>query len=608
MNPRLQLRGAMGMSKIIGIDLGTTNSVVAVFEGAAPRIISNSFGQATTPSIVGFTAEGQRLVGPPARNQQVSNPTGTVYSVKRFMGRRLEEVKSEEKIVPYTIVGKPGEYVQVKVGRKKYTPQAIAAMVLADLKETAELYLGEPVEKAVITVPAYFNDAQRQATKDAGEIAGLHVERIINEPTAAALAYGLDRGEDKHIVIFDFGGGTFDLSLLKLGKGTFEVRAVHGNTHLGGDDFDQRLIDIVADDFRRKERYDIRDDAMGLQRLKEAAEQAKAELSHRPETTIMLPFISVDGNGPKHLQCEMARATFESVCTDLFDDLRKSCRQLLAEAGMRPSQIDDVVLVGGSTRIPKVQEIAREVFETDELNKSINPDEVVALGAAILGGVMAGDLENVSLMDVMSHAVGLETAHGGMTTIIPKNTAIPHSTKRTFSTPRDNQTSVPIHILEGDASKAAENRTLGLFQLTGIPKAPAGKPQIEVEFSVDVDGILNVSATDKWTGKTQQTTFKHGVGLDKTEIERMRREAMQNAEGAAARRETLDLRNHAEGVLHDMRKWMEFNATVMPGRPRAQIETALRKLEKKIRAEDIPGIRLALKKLDEISRPLRKAG
>ncbi len=596
------------MSKVIGIDLGTTNSVVAIYEAGKPRIIPNPMGGQTMPSVVAFTDKGEQLVGAPARNQQVTNPANTIYSIKRFMGRRHCEVEAEEKIVPYRVVGKTDEYVEVLAGKRRYKPQEISAMILRELKESAEHQLGEAITRAVITVPAYFNDAQRQATLDAGRIAGLKVERIINEPTAAALAYGFDRREDRRIAVVDFGGGTFDLAIMDIGGGKFKVLAVHGNTHLGGDDFDQRIIDIVADDFRRKERIDLRRDPMALQRLKEACEKAKTELSSRTETTINLPFIIVDGHGPRHLQHTLERGTFEQLSTDLFEELRQACIAPLAQSGIQPKQITDVIMVGGSTRIPKVQEMAREIFRTEELDKSINPDEVVALGAAILGGVIAGELQNVNLMDVTSRSLGVETVRGGAATLVEKNTAIPTSARRIFSTPKHNQTSVPIRVLEGEGRTVDENRTLALFQLKGIPKAPAGKPKIEVKFDINSDGILRVSATDTATGKSQEIVVKGAVGLEQAEIERMQREAKEVAEAKGARRAAVGLRNHAEEVLGDLERWLQYNGRLMPPKARTAVEASLKKLERNIDRDDREGMKVALRKLDEVMQLHRKAG
>jgi len=596
------------MGRVIGIDLGTTNSVLAAFIDDRPQIVENSIGGRTTPSMVGFPPKGAPVIGVAAKDQQITNPTATIYSVKRFMGRRHREVASEEKIVPFEVVGKSHEFVKVRARKNLLTPQEVSAMILTDIKAQAEARLGEPVDRAVITVPAYFNDAQRQATKDAGEIAGLKVERIINEPTAAALAYGMEHRRAGRVIIFDFGGGTFDLSAMHIDGGQFKVLAVHGNTHLGGDDFDQRLMDIVADDFLRNHRFDIRTSPMALQRLKDAAEKAKTELSTVESTEITLPFITVDENGPKHLQYTLTRKRFEEVCSDLFDELRKACRQLLAEAAMSPGPSTEVVLVGGSTRIPLVQEIAREIFKTDKLSKSINPDEVVALGAATLGGVIQGDLHNVNLMDVTSRGLGVETAGGGCARFIEKNTPIPVAVARVFSTPSDNQTSVPINVLEGEGSSKDENQTLALFQLRGIRRAPRGVPQIEVEFSIDANGILNVRATDKDTGKSQEVVVQGGSGLDRGEIDRMRRQGEQFNKSRQNRRERVNLISHAENIMFDMSRWLEHNSAMIPTRRRKQIESLLGKLDRKIHAEDESGARSLLRKLDEVSSPYRKAG
>ncbi|MHC5024472.1 MAG: molecular chaperone DnaK [Planctomycetota bacterium] len=596
------------MSKVIGIDLGTTNSVVAVYEEGEPRIVANAISNHTTPSIVALTSEGQWLVGDAARNQQVTNPAHTIYSVKRFIGRRHAEVASEEKIVPYNVVGKPHDFVAIELNRRRYLPQHFAALLIRELKHVAETYLGEPVEGAVITVPAYFNDSQRQATKDAGEIAGLKVERIISEPTAAALAYGLEKHGSSKIIVFDFGGGTFDLSAMEIRRGSFRVLGVHGDTHLGGDDFDQRVIDIVADEFKRKELIDIREQPMALQRLKEAAEKAKVELSLRPQTEIMLPFITVDGRGPRHLEYTLTREMFESVCQDLFEGLQQTCKQLLFDLRLIAHDVDDVVLGGRSTRMPRVQDIAMETFRTKNLNKSINPDEVVALGAAVLGGVIQGDLQNVELMDVTSQTFGVETANGGVSKVVEKNTPIPLSVKREFSTPADSQTSVPIHVVEGESPRVTENRTLALFQLKGIRRAPRGVPKIEVEFAIDADGILNVSATDKDTGKTQKVVVSGGVGLEPTEIDRMREEAERHVEAKQDNADLVDLRHHAETVYNDLSKWLEFNGPMMTERIRSQIAGALSKLRKKIDRNDRAAIRALLKRLDEILTPQRRAG
>ncbi|MBI1337890.1 MAG: molecular chaperone DnaK [Phycisphaera sp.] len=594
------------MAKTIGIDLGTTNSVVAIMEGGQPKVLINSSGNRLTPSIVGFTDKGDRLVGQPAKHQQVTNPKNTVFSIKRFMGRRHNEVHSEEKLVPYAVVGAEDELVKVNVRDKTYTPQEVSAMVLQDLKKTAEDYLGEKVEKAVITVPAYFNDSQRQATKEAGQIAGLKVERIINEPTAAALAYGLEKKKNEKVAVFDLGGGTFDISILDIGDGVFEVMSTNGDGHLGGDDWDQRLIDFLAEEFRKAEGIDLRKDPMALQRLKEAAEKAKCELSTTQETTVNLPFITATSEGPKHLQVTITRAKFEQVCADLFDRIRGPVTKALQDANLSPKDIEEVVLVGGSTRMPKVQQIAKEVFGR-EPNKSINPDEVVAVGAAIQGAVLEGDVKDVLLLDVTPLSLGIETLGGVMTKLIERNTTIPTSKKETFSTASDNQTAVTIHVLQGERQMAGDNRTLGRFDLKDIPPAPRGMPQIEVEFSIDANGILNVSATDKATSKTQKIEIKGSSGLSKEEIEKMQRDAEAHAAEDKQKRELIDTRNQAENVVFQVRKQLEEHGDKVSAEIRGQIESAINDVEAKVKGDDTEAIKRSLDALNKAAMELGKA-
>jgi len=550
---------------IIGIDLGTTNSVVAVLEDGQAKVIPNAEGHRTTPSVVAFTADGERLVGHPARRQAVTNAGQTIYSIKRFMGRRHDEVSAEEKQVPYEVVGDADKPVEVRIkakdssgadSEKRFTPQQISAMILGNLKETAESYLGTTITKAVITVPAYFNDAQRQATKDAGEIAGLNVERIVNEPTAACLAFGLEKKKEGKIAVFDLGGGTFDVSILDIGDGVFEVAATNGDTHLGGDDFDNALIGHLADEFQSEHGVDLRQDIMALQRLREACEKAKCELSTTAQTNINLPFITADASGPKHLNLNLTRAKFEELVGDLVERCRKPCVDALKDAGCKPNDIDEVLLVGGSTRIPAVQSLVKELFQQDP-SKNVNPDEVVALGAAVQGGVLSGSVEDVVLLDVTPLSLGIETMGAVCTRLIERNTTIPTSKKEIFSTAADNQPGVEIHVLQGEREMARDNRTLGTFKLEGLPPAPRGVPQIEVTFDIDANGILNVAAKDLGTGKEQKITIEASSGLSDAEIERMRQEAEEHAEEDKQARELIDVRNQAEQTIYQTEKTLD---------------------------------------------------
>ena len=593
------------MSKIIGIDLGTTNSVVAVMEGGEPVVITNSEGGRLTPSVVGFAKGGERLVGQVAKRQAVTNPENTVFSIKRFMGRRFDEVGEELKMVPYRVTAE-GDRVVIKVeGQSQpFTPPQISAMILQKLKQAAEDYLGQPVTKAVITVPAYFNDSQRQATKDAGKIAGLEVMRIVNEPTAAALAYGLDKKKNETIAVYDFGGGTFDISILEVGEGVVEVKATNGDTHLGGDNLDQRIIDWIVNEFRKQEGIDLSKDRMALQRLREAAEKAKMELSTVMETDISLPFITADQTGPKHLAMKLTRAKFESLVEDLLQKTVGPAKQALKDAGVSASQVDEVVLVGGSTRIPRVQAIVKELFGKDP-HKGVNPDEVVAIGAAVQAGVLAGDVKDLLLLDVTPLSLGIETLGGVMTTLIPRNTTIPTRKSEVFSTAADSQPSVEVHVLQGERSMARDNRTLGRFNLDGIPPAPRGVPQIEVSFDIDANGIVNVQAKDKGTGKEQKITITASSGLSKDEVERMTKDAESHAAEDKQRREEIETRNRADQAVYAAEKFVKESGEKLKPEDRMAIESATNDVKKALESNDPKAIS---RTLDALIQAQQKAG
>jgi molecular chaperone DnaK len=592
------------MGKIIGIDLGTTNSVVAVMEGGEPKVIPNEEGGRTTPSIVGFTSSGERLVGQVAKRQAITNPQNTIYSIKRFMGRRYDEVNDEMKMVPYKVV-KQGDHVAILAQGKEYTPPQISAMILQKLKKAAEDYLGQTVTEAVITVPAYFNDAQRQATKDAGKIAGLDVKRIVNEPTAAALAYGLDKKKDETIAVYDFGGGTFDISILEVGEGVIEVKSTNGDTHLGGDNIDQRIVDWLVDEFKKDETLDLRSkgNEMALQRLRDAAEKAKIELSTTMETEINLPFITADASGPKHLVKKLTRAKLEQMVEDIIQRSVGPCKQAMKDAGVDASKIDEVVLVGGQTRMPRIQALVKDLFGK-EPHRSVNPDEVVAIGAAVQAGVLAGDVKDLLLLDVTPLSLSIETLGGVATQMIPRNTTIPTRKTEVFSTAADSQTSVEVHVLQGERPLAKDNRTLGKFHLTGIPPAPRGVPQVEVTFDIDANGILNVAAKDRATGKDQKITITSSSGLSKDEVDRMAKEADAHAAEDKAKREEIEARNQLDGFVYNVEKMLKEHGEKISGDEKANVETALAEAKKAQEGSDVAEMNAAREKLVQASHKL----
>jgi len=594
------------MSKIIGIDLGTTNSVVAVMEGGEPVVITNAEGGRTTPSVVAFTKDGNRLVGQVAKRQAVTNPENTIYSIKRFMGRRFNEVSEEKKQVPYKVEGSgPGGDVRIGAGGKEWSPPEISAMILQKMKQSAEDYLGQKVDKAVITVPAYFNDSQRQATKDAGKIAGLEVMRIVNEPTAAALAYGLDKKKDETIAVFDFGGGTYDISILEVGEGVVEVKSTNGDTHLGGDDIDERLIEWIIEEFKKDQGIDLSKDKMALQRLKEAAEKAKIELSSTMETEINLPFITADQSGPKHLVMKLTRARFEQLVDAILKRLVHPLEQALKDAGVDAKKIDEVVLVGGSTRIPKVQEIVKSYFGK-EPNKSVNPDEVVAIGAAVQAGVLSGEKTDILLLDVTPLSLGIETLGGVSTKLIERNTTIPTRKSEIFSTASDNQTSVEVHVLQGERPMAADNRTLGKFHLVGIPPAPRGMPQIEVAFDIDANGIVNVSAKDMGTGREQKITITAASGLSKDEIDKMMRDAESHSAEDQTKRDEIEARNRLDGLVYQMEKTLNENREKVSA-VAGEVETAIADAKKALTEGGVERLNEAFNSLQTVSHKMAEA-